>query len=187
MFDTMLAPKSTPDSQRPRQNIEIKARLESLSQARQVAVRIATEHVGVAQQTDTFFHTPTGRLKVRQADGRPAELIAYDRPDTREAKASSYFLVPVDDADGLLAGLASTLGIRCVVRKRREIFLFHNVRIHLDQVEALGEFLELESVLGPDVDETKARQRLDEVLAQFQIPLENQIDVAYADMLERPN
>ena len=167
----------------PRRNIEIKARLTSLDAARQIAASLATKHLGVFEQVDTFFHCSSGRLKVRQVKGQPAELIAYHRPDTSEAKTSNYHLIRIDEGGQLIAALSSSLGKLQTVRKVREVFLYHNVRIHLDHVENLGDFLELESVVSGDVTESTARQRLDELVARFSIQKEDLKARAYADLL----
>ncbi len=167
----------------PRRNLEIKARVRSLADARQVASEVATESLGVLHQVDTFFPCAKGRLKVRQEKGRPAELIAYQRPTSPGAKASDYFLIEVADAEGLIAGLTSTLGVGQIVRKRREVFLYRNVRIHLDQVAGLGEFLELESVVGAGTDEETAARRLEELIAKFPIDPADLIAASYAELI----
>ncbi|MGK3856667.1 class IV adenylate cyclase, partial [Enterococcus faecium] len=82
-----------------------------------------------------------GRLKLREIDGQAAVLIWYDRPDHDAARLSKYHLVPVADPAALKAALTDALGVRGEVRKRREIYLWHNVRIHLDEVAGLGSFL----------------------------------------------
>jgi adenylate cyclase class 2 len=136
-------------------NIELKARLASLDAARQIARDVATESLGTEHQKDTYFHSPGGRLKLREIEGRPAQLVAYDRPNTTQPKESAYELVPVPDPEGLKRALTRVLGIRAVVDKQREIFLYHNVRIHLDQVVGLGAFLEFEAVLGGRTEVSK--------------------------------
>ena len=88
------------------------------------------------------------------------------------------------DAKSLLGALTSSLGIERVVRKRREIFLFHNVRIHLDEVDGLGTFVELESVVSEDVDENVATTRLEEIQSRLGIAETDLLAGAYADMLD---
>ena len=68
------------------------------------------------------------------------------RPDEPGARRSDYLVVPVADAARLKDLLARILGVHRVVRKTRQILLVDNVRIHLDEVEGLGAFLELEAV-----------------------------------------
>ena len=98
------------------------------------------------EQRDTYFHAVNGRLKLREIAGATAELIAYDRADLSGPKVSQYRVVPVLDPAALAHALADALGVRAVVTKRRRLVLWENVRIHLDEVEKLGRFVELEAV-----------------------------------------
>ncbi|HWC88390.1 MAG TPA: class IV adenylate cyclase [Pirellulales bacterium] len=167
------------------QNIEIKARLSSLVTAREVAVQVATEHLGVQRQLDTYFVSRHGRLKLREIDGGQAQLVWYQRPDQPSAKLSNYILVPVDSAAVLKAALAGACGTRVVVDKRREIFLADNVRIHLDQVVGLGDFLEFEAVLGPLISSLDGQKQVDALATRFGIAGDMLIHASYADLLER--
>ena len=129
-----------------RVNLELKARCSDLEAARERAREVATAWVGVDEQTDTYFVTRAGRLKLRQSSLAGAQLIPYLRPDERAAKRSEYQVLAVEDGPGLARMLSAMLGVHRVVRKRREIALYENVRIHLDRVEGLGDFVELEAV-----------------------------------------
>ena len=169
----------------PRRNIEIKARVGSPERVRELAKAVATEHLGTVEQTDTFFPCASGRLKVREVAGRPAELIAYQRDDTPEAKASDYHLIEFTAGRPLTAALARALSVERIVRKTREVFLYHNVRIHLDDVEQLGSFVELESVITDDVDEQQAKVRLKELMTLLEIQDDDLVAVAYADLLSQ--
>lgn len=170
----------------PRRNVEIKAKLESLEEARTIARRLATDYVGLQRQRDTYFHCQSGRLKLRQIEGRPAQLIAYRRADQTAPKGSDYHLVPVEDPAGVKAALSAALGVRGVVCKQREIFLCENVRIHLDQVKGLGVFLELEAVVsrsgGKTGDETADRRRIEQLLGEFGILPSALLPASYAEM-----
>ena len=164
-------------------NIELKARLDDLPAARRVAESLATQRLGVQEQIDTYFRCATGRLKLRQISGQTAQLIWYVRPSDPRPKASDYYLVPAPQPETLIAALRSAMGIVCVVRKRREIYLWQNVRIHLDEVEGLGQFLEFEAVLSPGIDETAGRGQLQDLMAQFGIRPEDLLAGSYIDML----
>jgi predicted adenylyl cyclase CyaB len=172
-------------------NIELKARLADLQAARNVARTIATKRLGVQQQADTYFHCRHGRLKLRQIDGLSAQLIWYARPDQQGPKASQYQLVPISNAETLKAALAAALGVRVVVQKRREIFLVDNVRIHLDEVAGLGDFLEFEAVLGPETDailgpetaDAAGRAQLDQLIETFALDPGDLLSGSYGDML----
>ena len=163
-------------------NIELKARLPHPDAARKVAEAIATEALGTQHQVDTYFHCPQGRLKLRQIDGISAQLVWYARPDEPGSKASDYLLVPISDPEALKAALTAALGVRCIVEKRREVFLYHNVRIHLDEVKGLGSFLEFEAVLGPEVDDAAGYGQLAELIEEFSLDSGDMLPGSYADM-----
>jgi adenylate cyclase class 2 len=165
-------------------NLELKARLNDLEAAREIARAVATDYMSPQEQTDTYFHCPRGRLKLREIEGLATQLIWYDRPDETEASPSDYLLVPVDRPEDLKPLLAAACGVRVVVKKHREIFMLHNVRIHLDQVEGLGAFLEFEAVLSPEADETNSRKILDFLREQFGVTDETLLPGSYSEMLE---
>jgi predicted adenylyl cyclase CyaB len=164
-------------------NIELKARLHDLPSARRAAERLATQRLGVQEQIDTYFRCTTGRLKLRQIGGQAAVLIWYARPSDPRPKASDYYLVPAAEPESLLATLRAAVGIVNVVRKRREIYLWQNVRIHLDDVEGLGQFLEFEAVLSPEIDETAGRRQLETLTAEFNIRPADLLAGSYTDMI----
>jgi predicted adenylyl cyclase CyaB len=165
-----------------RQNLEVKARCPDLAAARQAAHDLCGLPA-IEDQVDTYFHVPRGRLKLREINGRDAVLIAYERADEAAARLSHYRLVPVPDPELLKTVLASSLGIRGCVRKHREIYLHHNVRIHLDEVAGLGSFLELEAVLHSAQDEAESDARLQGLLTLLQITPADLLAVSYADLL----
>ena len=168
----------------PRNNIELKARVASLDGPRRIATDLATERLGEQHQVDTYFCCRQGRLKLREITGETAQLIGYERADAAGAKASNYTLVPIDQPDPLRRCLAATLGIRAVVEKHREIFLYQNVRIHLDQVNGLGCFLEFEAVLSAEADATTGHKQVDWLCDQFQIVPDQTIAGSYVDLIE---
>src|SRR5262245_36938128 len=129
------------------QNVELKVRCPDLRAVRERARRMGGREEGAFLQTDTYFAAATGRLKLREVEGEGAYLITYARPDEAGTRVSDYEVVPVSEPDALRRALASSLGVRTVVRKRRELWLFQNTRIHLDAVDELGNFLELETVV----------------------------------------
>jgi adenylate cyclase class 2 len=153
---------------RAQANLEIKARCADLEQARARARRLATSHLGLDRQVDTYFRTARGRLKLRESSLSGGQLVPYLRPDVGGPRRSDYRVLPVRDAPSLRDLLATILGVHRVVRKEREIFLYQNVRIHLDRVEGLGSFLELEAVYdGAPEGETAEREKLAFLMAEF--------------------
>lgn len=168
----------------PRRNLERKARCRDLAAARDVIEALGAGREGVQLQTDTFFHVPRGRLKLRVVAGQQATLIGYQRHEGGlETMCSSYFLTPVPEPETMRALLASALGIRGEVRKRREVYHHANVRIHLDEVEGLGAVVELEAVLGPDADEEISRQRLEYLAGLLGLTPEDDLPGSNIDLL----
>jgi predicted adenylyl cyclase CyaB len=165
-------------------NIELKARLANWDNALAVAAAVATKRLGRQHQIDTYFHCRHGRLKLRQIDGLRSELVCYTRPDQDGPKASDYQIAPIAHPETLKAALAAALGVRTVVEKRREIFLHHNVRIHLDEVVGLGRFIEFEAVLGPSCDEAAGRVLIDDLTARFGIAPADLLAKSYGEMSE---
>ena len=103
----------------------------------------------IFRQQDFFYDVPRGRLKLRQFDdGTPAELIFYQRDDRDGPKASYYTRSPVTNPEAMHALLATALTTRGIVTKERHVYLTGRTRIHLDRVDGLGDFVELEVVLG---------------------------------------
>lgn len=166
-----------------RRNLEIKARLVDRGAARRHIQQLAAERLGQQVQTDTYFHCRSGRLKLREITGRHAQLIWYDRPNLAQAKTSRYHLADVNDPETVKAALAAALGVRCTIKKRREIFLHRYVRIHLDQVYQLGDFIELEAVMQPDTSLDEAERLLQDLIEQIGIDSEQLLRTSYGEML----
>jgi adenylate cyclase, class 2 len=167
----------------PARNIELKARVHDLDAARRIAKQVATAHLGVQRQIDTYFHCTSGRLKLREIDGQQAQLIGYSRPDEISVKPSDYRIAAIDDAHAARSLLTTALDVLVVVTKRREIFLHHNVRIHLDDVDQLGTFLEFEAVLGNGVDEETGRRRVNQLRDRFAIADADLVRASYSDLI----
>jgi predicted adenylyl cyclase CyaB len=166
---------------KPARNVELKARVGDLASARKVALRLATESLGIERQVDTYFFCPHGRMKLREIDGGVAQLIWYDRADELRSKDSDYLLVEV--SANRARRLKAEMGIRGVVSKRREIFLCGNVRIHLDDVQGLGQFIEFEAMLGERISESTGRRQVAELRKEFHISDADLMAESYADLL----
>ncbi|CAN5363998.1 class IV adenylate cyclase [soil metagenome] len=166
-------------------NIEIKARLDDLSKARRLARKLKATPRGVLMQTDTYFRVGRGRLKLREIHSPPvlAELIWYERSDEARARKSTYLLAPVSDPRSLKMALSAALGVLVVVRKRRELWMFRNVRIHLDQVAGLGRFVELEAVVGGRYNSATSRRNLLQVQTGLAIEKSMLLSKSYSDLI----
>jgi predicted adenylyl cyclase CyaB len=164
-------------------NIEIKARIDAIATLRPRAAAIATQGPVEIRQDDTFFRCNNGRLKLRDfGDGR-GELIFYQRADSAGPKTSHYVLTPTADPAGLREALQSAWGAIGRVRKQRTLYLAGRTRIHLDEVEALGAYVELEVVLadgeGAEAGEREARALMD----RLGIVPASLVEGAYLDLL----
>ena len=130
-------------------NIEIKARLPDLDAMRARVQRLADRGPEELTQDDTFFHCPEGRLKLRVFSPDDGQLIFYRRADESGPKTSFYILSPTSAPESLREALTLAYGQVGRVRKHRTVYWAGRTRIHLDRVEDLGTFLELEVVLEP--------------------------------------
>jgi predicted adenylyl cyclase CyaB len=164
-------------------NIEIKARCDDLDRARRIARELGATLLGVVHQADTYFRVAQGRLKLREVSSGQAQLIYYRRPDERGPKVSDYEVLPVAEAEGLRQVLAEALGVKAQVHKRREILLLEDVRIHLDEVEGLGSFIELEVVVGEGETEAGCVTQAEELLRAFGVRASDLVSGSYADLV----
>jgi adenylate cyclase class IV len=133
-----------------RRNIELKAADPDPSASLEVCRTLGAEDHGTIAQRDTYFEVAHGGLKLREEQpGRP-HLIQFERASEPQQRESRYRIIEVSDGAALCAALAAAIGIRGVVVKRRRLLLWQSVRIHLDEVERLGTFIELEAVAPAD-------------------------------------
>jgi predicted adenylyl cyclase CyaB len=166
-------------------NIEIKARVADPAALMNRALELATSPPRTLLQTDTFFVVPEGRLKTREFQGGAAELIFYHRPDATGPKTSSYAISRTDDGEGLRNILTDALGVRGVVAKRRILLMAGRTRIHLDEVEGLGSFMEVEVVLEEGEDPAVGEAEAAELMKHLGISTYDLVSGAYIDHLEQ--
>jgi predicted adenylyl cyclase CyaB len=168
-------------------NIEIKARLEDLNAAEAQAAALSEKPALKLHQVDTYFNIPQGRLKLREKEGdeRGAELIFYRRDDISVPKASEYEITEIPEPDETREELKSRFGVRTTVVKNRTVYLIHNARIHLDEVEGLGSFIEIEVVVTPDTSDTLAETLTSDLMVNFTIDAASLLDCSYCDLMEK--
>lgn len=164
-------------------NVEIKARAHQHADIRNILLAQQADFRGTDHQVDTYYAVPTGRLKLRQ--GRiENNLIYYRRSDQAGPKASEVHLYPVADGAALNALLHAALPTRVVVDKQREIYFIGNVKFHLDTVQSLGTFVEIEAIdLDGTVGEDHLRQQCAHYIALFGIQPDDLLTHSYSDML----
>ena len=164
-------------------NIEIKARTSRSARIREYLLEQKAEFRGIDDQTDTYFNVLHGRLKLRQGTIEN-NLIFYERPDAPGPKQSDFDLINIGEGDLLNQILSKALGIRIIVRKKREIYFIGNVKFHLDTLEDLGNFVEIEASnknFPASID--KLHEQCNFYMRQFGIKDEDLVDGSYSDML----
>jgi predicted adenylyl cyclase CyaB len=164
-------------------NVEIKARIESVDAFLPLARAVAdTEPMDIFQE-DTFFNCPSGRLKLRVLSEREGQLIFYQRPDSKGPKTSVYHISATSEPRTLLKTLTLAYGICGRVVKQRTLLLCGQTRLHLDRVEGLGHFLELEVVLTDEQTSEAGIAIANDLLARLDIPPSALVTGAYRDLL----
>jgi len=166
-------------------NIEYKVRVDGFENIHKRLIDCGAKKQGTLIQVDTYFTVQSGSLKLREIDEQTCELIYYQRSDIGDSRLSLYEIVPLgcDAAQKMRAILATSVGTRTVVKKDRELWLHENTRIHLDQVEGLGTYIELETVVG-DRTEDEARAEHCTVLQALDLQQYEKCPFSYGDLLE---
>jgi adenylate cyclase, class 2 len=163
--------------------IEIKARINKPDKIRKILQEHNAVFKGLDNQTDTYFNCRNGRLKLREGNVEH-HLIHYNRENKSDAKESVVTLYRPNPDSSLKEVLINGLDILAIVQKEREIYFINNVKFHIDRVDKLGSFVEIEAI-----DETgelgreKLMQQCKNFMLLFNIQEEDLIDCSYSDML----
>ena len=169
-------------------NIEIKIACDT-DMTSDVIARLNRRGVDVTEallQTDTYFKVTNGRLKLRVIEGHGTELIQYLRADILGSRLSDYRRIPIASelASALLAALGESRGILATVRKTRQLAIWKSTRIHLDEVDGLGHFIELETMLATeDADPVDAQREFDEIVEWLGLARYPPIAGSYSDLV----
>jgi homotetrameric cytidine deaminase len=163
-------------------NVELKASDPDPARTLELALKLGASDEGEISQRDTYFGGSRARVKLREQTPGEDELIAYRRPDGDDAKVSDYLRVEVTDAAALKEALDAAYGTKVVVAKKRRLLLWENVRIHLDDVEGLGAYMELEGLVDGD-DDGPARERVERLRRELEIDDANLVAAGYSDLL----
>ena len=164
-------------------NIEIKARIENIEALAVVAARLATGGPFEINQDDTFFACEAGRLKLRVFSKTSGELIFYRRANQQGPKESFYVRSPTSEPESLREALTLAYGQTGRVQKRRTVFLVGRTRVHLDQVQGLGHFLELEVVLNESESPEIGVLEATELMSRLGVQQQQLLEEAYVDLL----
>jgi predicted adenylyl cyclase CyaB len=164
-------------------NVEIKAVVADLPVLRERVERISGIPGEEIYQEDTFFVVPQGRLKLRVFSLERGELIYYERTDARDPKPSHYLISRTSEPESLLDLLAASLGIAGHVRKHRTFYMIGNTRVHLDEVEHLGTYMELEVVLSAGELPKDGKETARKLMDELHIDPSDLVRGAYVDLI----
>ena len=164
-------------------NIEIKARCNHPEEIRDLLEKQQAEFIGTDPQVDTYFNVPDGRLKLREGRIENA-LIHYFRNNQAGPNRSDILLYETQPRSSeLMDVLTAALGVLAVVSKRRQIYFIENVKFHLDEVEGLGNFVEIEAIdRDGSIGEEKLQRQCQYYLDLFKITNDNLVEVSYSDL-----
>jgi len=170
---------------RKSRNVEIKAIASNFSNQKKIAEYLSDKKPKTLKQEDYYFHIDKGRLKLRVLSINKGELIYYERSDTTDPKLSTYQIYKSDAPNKLIDVLDSSYGIRNIVRKTRYLCIHNRTRIHLDTVDSLGEFIELEVALGRNDNIKKCEEEVKFLIKRLGIKNEDLVGSSYIDLLEK--
>ena len=164
--------------------IELKARVGEHKFLRKKLSALGAEHLGTFQQTDFYFKVPEGRLKLREVEGaNSSELIYYRREDIPGPKLDIAFILKIEKSEQFKRNLKRILDPLIEIRKVREIYRYYNTRIHLDDVEFLGKFIEFEKPTNKRSNNFENDQKyLHKLIELFEINQENLVSLSYSDL-----
>ncbi len=165
-------------------NIEIKARVADPELLRERVEALSDTAGELIIQEDTFFNVPSGRLKLRLLAADQGQLIYYQRSDRAGPKRSDYLLANTREPQTLKAALSAALGVRGQVNKERWLYWIGQTRVHLDQVEGLGAFMELEVVLQSGDDPVQGQAIAQSIMDDLDLRQSDLIEGAYIDLIE---
>ena len=166
-------------------NIEIKARFRRTRRSNNTLKKIGAHFEAVESQIDTYFNVDNGRLKIRERDTGAPQLIQYFREDKHSPRPSYYEIVHLGSVERVKKTLQKEHGIRAVVRKKREIWIWEKVRIHFDIVERLGDFIEFEAVMDDKSEMMIREEEVRRLMVEFGIDEQHLVKESYVDLMER--
>ncbi|MBI5116311.1 class IV adenylate cyclase [Candidatus Poribacteria bacterium] len=167
-------------------NIELKVFVNSFAEILPLLKNMGAKFEETLRQVDTYYGSANGRLKIREINGRNFELIFYERPNSRTSRISDYTRIDVapEQLHALKGVLKKTFGERVAVRKERKLWMHGHTRIHLDKVESLGTFIELETVVKEERLK-EARMEHNKIVESLGLSRIEKLGVSYSDMLLR--
>ncbi|CAJ0574808.1 unnamed protein product, partial [Mesorhabditis spiculigera] len=141
--------------------------LPDLARIVELAAKLSSSKGTEIKQHDIFYEAPNGRLKMRmlstEGENRN-ELIWYNRPDDT---------------------LSLSMGIKGEVKKIRQLFMVGQTRVHIDTVDGLGDFMELEVCLREEQSLEDGQKIADDLRRELEVAEADLLTGAYMDMINK--
>nr|XP_002127902.1 uncharacterized protein LOC100182215 [Ciona intestinalis] len=167
-------------------NVEIKAKIDNFDNFIQRVTSLSGDNGSVLEQQDFFYNCATGRLKLRSCTENGvnrSQLIFYTRPDSNGPKLSSFIVTPVQELKTMDDILTSTMGRKGIVTKQRTLFMIGQTRVHVDKVERLGNYMELEVMLRVDQSPEDGAKVANDLMRKLEISESQLVVGAYMDLI----
>ena len=163
--------------------VELKAKIDNIDKVREKILKLNAEFIGKFHQIDTYFNVPKGRLKLREVEGKPyAQLIYYERENIAAPKKSEVFILEISNPEEFKEKTKKILGVKSIVDKVREVYVYRETKIHLDSVKRLGYFIEFEKETS-DLEIENCRKFLEKLMEKLKIKRENLIELSYGELI----
>ncbi|KAL3842991.1 hypothetical protein ACJMK2_020959 [Sinanodonta woodiana] len=164
-------------------NVEIKASVADVDSLKQKAAELSESKGTILIQEDVFFQVPKGRLKLRKLQDAPSQLIFYERTDQSGPKFSDYNITQIADPESLKETLGKALGIQGIVKKTRTLYIVGQTRVHVDTVDGLGNFMELEVVLEDGQSVEEGQYMAEDLMSKLGVKTADLVSVSYMDLI----
>jgi len=165
-------------------NLEIKANCKDLKRIVGILNSLNVKFLSEGFQRDTYFKVSRGNLKLRETNNGEDYLIWYKRRKKAEPKLSEYYIYQTQKSQNLKNFLKNAFGEKIIIEKIRKIYLYKNVRIHLDRVKGLGNFIELEAVLSKDGMDKESKENMNFLVEKLCINKEDLLKSSYSEIIK---
>ncbi|MFH0814578.1 MAG: class IV adenylate cyclase [Candidatus Falkowbacteria bacterium] len=166
-------------------NIELKVAVKNFNEIKKLLKKNSAKPIGVLRQIDTYYTCQKGRLKIREINNKEFEILFYQRSDKKRSKISDYemFRLKPCQLNTMKRIFGRAYGVKVVVKKKRELWIYKNTRIHLDRVNKLGNFLELETVVK-NISLEQAQKEHQGAIGLLNFGKYKRINGSYSDLLK---
>ncbi|NHJ04691.1 MAG: class IV adenylate cyclase [Candidatus Heimdallarchaeota archaeon] len=163
-------------------DVEIKARCENQEFVKEILKSKGAKFAGIDNQTDVYFKSITGRLKLRKGNIEQS-LVFYERENIKGIKPSEFILYKTQDIPALEKILRKSLSVLIEVHKTREIYFIENIKFNIDKVQKLGNFIEIEAMTEKEEEIDHLKKIVSDYMKLFKITDDDLQSLSYSDLL----